>query len=677
MLAWVVKHAAGILVPAILALVLAPAVAVFVGCGPSPDSAVASGPTGTSTLVVVVRTGPDRVPFRPKQARIQQANAQLASILGHSLTIELDGALFPQTEDGAEDIIAHLVEDVARDLDALGREDATRAAIPFARGVFERLVVRYAPAEAAAREDRWNRASAAKLDPKTKTIDVVRAEARWSALERGEIAGALYRAMSASEDQRYARVMPDALPREEQRAWFEYHRTGVRSGARSADGAVGTVNPLRVRGMIVLHRIGEPALVADVRKWLVNEMDAFSGAYYQHANEVEAQPAGSPFHAAESEYVGWIKAMLPQMTLEERGAIARLLWVIDFRKDSGQRDRFASYAFPGLDPMAFSFGTVDAWIAAGHPPVGNAHSGAPTVREVNSLYDTVVGPAFVEDAREGEIRIQGVGRGEGIFYRWALADRAREDVFVKGLLARSDEPFAIAAFVGIRRATREERDYLRILRRFEGSPLHWRAGADVLREEVFRPSPLLLDESRRLWREVPMARGHALLWFARQADGSYHPESDWPDLIQGTGGADEAAFRAFLDLGWPAFELLPAAWPGIARGPFRVPLITAHAKPLLDAGIRGRPGGRGVVGVLEATAQHLCDEHAMHELADLGVWAKGELAARPGAGLSDVVLASDPAKCVPKHAPAPPPPRKKPKPTKPEAPDFDFHKDRR
>jgi hypothetical protein len=672
MLVRVLTRSAGGRILAILIAISPFGVAALVGCGPSPDPAVTAGPTGT--LVVLIRTGPDRVPFRPKQARIQQANGELAAILGHSITIEVDGALFPQTQDGAEDVIAHLVEDAARDLDELSKENATRAAIPFARGVFERLVVRYAPAEAAAREDRWGRGPSAKLDAKTKTIDVVRAEASFRALERGEIASAIEHAMSASEDERYARVMPDALPRGQQRAWFEYHRTGGHSGAPSADGAVGTVNPRRVRGMVLLHRIADPALATDVRKWLVNAMNAFSSAYQDHPNEVEAQPAGSPFRLAESDYVGWVKAMLPQMTLEERGEIARRLWVFDFRKDSGVRDRFAAYAFPGLDPMAFSFATVDAWIAAGHPPVGNARSGPPSTREVGAPYDIVVGPAFVEDAREGEIRIQDVGRSDGIFYRWALADRAREDAFVKGLLARSDEPLALAAFLGIRRALREESDYLRILRRFEGSPMHWRAGADVHREGVYRPSPLLLDESRRLWREVPMARGHVLLWFARHADGSYHPESDWPDLLQDTGAADESAFRTFLDLGWPAFELLPAAWPGVARRPFRVPLITAHARPLLDAGIRARPGGLGVAGVLAATAQKLCDEHAMKELAELGAWAKSELAARPGAGLSDVVAASDPSKCVPTHAPAASlaRPRRKPKTTKSEGPEPDF-----
>ena len=212
-------------------LVLVSALFGGVACGPSPaPSAAPEAPSGT--LVVVIRQGPERVPFKPKVARIQRANQQLSEILGHSIQIELDGALLPQTHDGAEDVIARLVEDVARDLDALRRED--KRALELARGRFERLVVRYAPSEAAAREDRWRRSSGAKFDVSSKTIDVVRAEARWEALDRGAIAGVLHRAFAAESDARYAHVLPDALPLAEQRSWFDYHAHGGGSGARAS-----------------------------------------------------------------------------------------------------------------------------------------------------------------------------------------------------------------------------------------------------------------------------------------------------------------------------------------------------------------------------------------------------------------------------------------------------------
>lgn len=620
-------------------------------CGPSPaTSAAPEVPSGT--LVVVIRQGPERVPFEPKVARMQRANQQLSEILGHSIQIELDGALLPQTHDGAEDVIARLVEEVARDLDALRRED--KRALELARARFERLVVRYAPSEAAARDDRWRRRSGAKLDLASKTIDVVRAEAGWQALDRGEIAGVLRRAFAAESAARYAHVLPDALPPAERRSWFDYHARGGGSGAVASKDApsakVGSVDALRVRGMVLLHglatRANDAALSKDVRAWLVNATSDFSSAYHHHATEVESASATSAYRQAESAYVSWVRTELPRMTLDERGKIAAHLFVIDFRKDHGARDRFATYAFPDLDPMPFSFDAVDAWIAAGHPTTSGSG-------DAPSLFDAIVCPVRVEN-RNGQQRFSHSGRCEGTFYRWALANRAREDSLVRGTIARGDVPFATALFYNARRALREETDYLRFLRRFEEAPSLWKLGADVHREVTYRPSSALLEEARRLWREKPAARGHALFWFARHVDASYHPETDWPDLVQGT-LADESSLGAFLDLGWEAFELLPAAWPGLAKSAARIRLVTTRSKPLLAAELRGR----GVAGTLTAIARILCDERSMGELAELRAFAQSELAASPGAGLSDVVEASDPARCAPKPRAMPPKPSPK------------------
>jgi hypothetical protein len=644
-------------------------------CGRSPAASsaeAAAAPSGT--LVVVIVTGPDRVPFHPKVARIQRANAQLTTILGHSIQIELDGALLPQGVDGAEDLIAHLVEDVARDIDALSKHD--KSALPFAQKNFERLVVRYAPVEAAARApaQRWRRNafSAAKLDPSSKTIDIVRAEAQWRSIERGEVSGVLLHAFSTGMDDRYANVLPDAFDVSERRAWFEYHMHGHSSTSSSSsskrnstskDRNVGPVDTLKVRGMVMLATdggggsgSGDGDLARDARAWLLaGATSDFAGAYHHNQADIEGASPSSPYRQAETAYINWIKSELPRMSIDERGKIAAHLWVTDFRRDSGERDRFAAYAFPGIDPMAFSFEAVDAWIAAGHPPKQGEAS-----REVPVLFDTVVCPASVE-TREGQVHFSHIGRCDGSFYQWALANKSREDAFVKGMIARPDVPFAIAAFYNARRSLRQEADYLRFLRRFEATPILWGVGADVHREVVYRPSAELIGESRRLWREVPAARGHVLLWFARHGEGSYHPDSDWPDLVQDK-PADEAALSSFLALGWEAFEMLPAAWPGLAKGNRRMAIIQNTARQLLATDIRARPGGKNVSGTLAVIARLLCEDHSTGELAELRSFAQAELPKWPGKGLSDVVEATDPSTCKPKpKAPKPIPAKKTPR----------------
>lgn len=644
-----------------LGLVLSSLLFAAIACGPGPASPSGEGPSGT--LVVVVRQGPERVPFHPKVARIRQANDQLAAILGRSIRIELDGALLPQTREDAEDVIARVVETVAQDAAALAR--GGEEPIAFARARFERLVVRYAPVEAAEREGRGGgRYALARLDEGTKTIDVVRGSARGGVLERGEVAAVVRAAFEGGADDRYARVLPDALPSAEHRGWFDFH---VRVGRRAAKAAaepfavVGSVDGHRVRGMVMLHGLArsDAALARDVRAWLVRAAGDFASTYHHHAGEVERAPAASPYRRAESAYMGWLRAELPRMTLDERGAIAVHLWVIDFRKPHGERDRYATYAFPGVDRMALAFTTVDAWIAAGHPPLGRAKGGA-----AHPLFDTIVAPATL-DARTDRVRIQRTGRGDGVFYAWALVDRSREDTFVKGVLARNDPQFAASAFVHARRVLRDEPDYLRFLRRFERAPVLWSIGADVLRESGYRPSETLLEECRRLWREVPAARGHALFWFARHADGSYHPDADWPDLLQGA-PADDATLDAFLALGGEAFENLPAAWPGVAKSPRRIARVTSRAKERF-----GVPGDRGTVRALVDLARAICKEGSMDELRALRAFAIAELAARPGEGLSDVVEAADPAACKPELATTPSPRAPSPRATKgaPVAPD--------
>jgi hypothetical protein len=146
----------------------------------SPPTDATSGFGSRQRRFATTRAGPERVPFNPKEARIQRANEQLSTVLGHSIQIELDGALLPQTKEGAEDVIAGLVEDVVRDLAELAKHE--KPTLAFAREHFEHLVVRYAPSEAAAREDRSGRLSSspttgAKFDVGSKTIDVARAEA--------------------------------------------------------------------------------------------------------------------------------------------------------------------------------------------------------------------------------------------------------------------------------------------------------------------------------------------------------------------------------------------------------------------------------------------------------------------------------------------------------------------
>jgi len=608
-------------------------------------------------MIIVIKQGPERVAFHPKVARIQRANQQIATMLGHSIQIELDGALLPQTHDESEDVIARLVEAVAMDLGTLAK-DKSSGALAYARDHFEKLTVRYAPTEAAAREvatetgwrqPRGGRSS--KLDIDAKSIDITRSEARWLTLDRGDVSTVLYRAYAAKQDDRYGFVLPDAIPANERRTWFEYHAHG--SQGIKTKNRLGSVDTLCVVGMVSLARGSDEALAKDARAYLINHvLEDFAQTYHHHQAEVVAAPQGSPFRQAETELVSFLRAEIPKMQGEERGKVASRLWVYDFKKsDSGSRtearDRFATYAFPGIDPMQFAFDTVDSWIAAGHPIKYGAGNDDP--------FEIVVAPVAVELKNGGRPNYRHAGRSEAHFYEWALGTREREDAFVRGLNQRAnDPPFAMTAFYNAHRSLHEENEYLRFLRRFEGSPVLWSAGADIHREVVYRPSPGLLEESRRLWREVPHARPYVFLWFSRHVEASYHPEVDFPDLVQGT-PADDVVLDKFLALGWETFEILPVAWMGVAKTNGRIRVMTKHANILFGQDIQAKPGGHNVAGTMAAVARILCEDKMTAEVAELRSYAQAELPKRPGAGLSDVIEATDPANCKPRKGATPTP----------------------
>jgi hypothetical protein len=493
-------------------------------------------------------------------------------------------------------------------------------------------VGRYSPAGAAERGR-----AAAVLDPRTKTIDVARPTGDWRALDRGEVARAIFRAFGSAETSRYANVMPDALPASEHRAWFDFHDHAPTRKDDPYEGLGNSLSPFRVRGMLRLAAlVRDDTLAKDVRAWLVKASGAFAAAYTHDAPKVESAPPGSSFRAAEAEYMKWLAAELPRMSLDERHEIARVLFVHDFRIPNGERDRYARAAFPGIDRHAFYFAAVDGWIKDGYPPRDPRGS-------VHPLYGSVVCP-IVTEVDHGTPITREAGRCEHTgYYGWAVADPAREAVFAKGVLDRNDPRFTAVVFHATRQPMREIGDRLRFLRRFEGAPAHWKIGADALVHDGVRPGREQLDEARRLWRASPSFRPALLRWFAMHMENAYD-DKEWPELLQGT-LLDEAGVASYLADGPEAFRLLPAAWPALAKGG-RARAIIGRMPAILDAKTRVHPGHKDPAGTLAQIADLLCDERALGELAEIHAFAKSELPKRPGDGLSAVVEESSPATCT-------------------------------
>lgn len=640
------------------------ALGVLTGCGASPAERP-EAPTGT--LVVVLREGPARVPFQPKVARIFRANEQLTAILGRSVSIEIDGSLLPQDHDGAQDVIARLVEDLARDMAALRDQD--KEAFALARASFERLVVRYAPTEAAER-----RRENARFDVPARAVDVAHGEARWRPLGEHLVGRVILAQHDAVQRAKYERTIPEQLSESEQRAWAAWHLRGHGTSAkvREADphGYIAGFESFRVRGMVALHGIatrrGDAELAKTTRSFLVSAIDDLGRAYWNEQRRVTNAPPGSSFREAEGAFLGWLRAEVPRFSRDEKGELAEWLFFVD-----GERD--AAWVYPGIDRRAFVIAAVDAWVAEGRPPAPPAHDSA-------KLYEHTFCPRIEEtpsaNARanlrpNGKPRMTDAGRCSGRFYRWALAKEDGEKLLAELVLTRRDPALTVAVAHGAKAASSNDKGgkYLRWLRRLEADPTSWRLAIEEVDDGY--PDEPLLEEMRRLWRTTPALRPTALRIFGGQAKRLY-PEQEsqvFADFLQGT-RVDAKLFADYLEEGeLPAFDLVPAIWPALEKGR-RVAALTKTARAHLDRGRHGNgryPGQPGVVGVLAHVGRLLCAEGATAEIAELRAFAESELSGRPGAGFTDVLEATKPGECTRRAAERAPPSRVKPAAPRPRA----------
>ena len=597
--------------------------AAVVACGPSPEARDAR-PSGE--LVVVIRQGPERVPFRPDVARIKAANEQLSELLGHSIAIEVDGSILPQTHEGAQQVIADLVEAVTRDIDELVTErdryhrPETHA---YARQHFQRLVVRYDPSEASRR-----RRSEARFDPATGTVDVVLAEATPRAIIPGSVAKVFLDAVLVASREHYARTLPAQLPPAEHRAWLAYHSHELPRGE-----VVHKLDVIGVRGTLwLLASSSDREIARDARAWLLGRGVAdLERGYTEDLSAIEASPPGSPFVVAERELVEWLNDEQAGMTLEERGKLAVHLWVPDWRqKNDARGPKLAERAFPGFDKVSFAFTTIDLWIAAGHP------SEPETLR--------AFGEPVEMDWKDGHVHFgQGISPGRAIrggpeFYRWLFADAQRTEVLTRAVRGRADDRFTATVFLQAKHNL-DLVGYLRFLRGFERMPEHWKIGAYVIQQDTSQATVEILEEARRLWRDLPHARGYALFWLGlhAHANHTYDVEAALAGHV-----ADDSDYASFLDIGLPAVEVLPEIWSGLPKqNRVRSTLGRIDAVIDRDPSLTSR-----VMIVLEKVAGLLCQDGGANEIAELHAFAIAERARRPGAGFAALVDQTD---CKPSH----------------------------
>ena len=599
------------------ALAGALALSLAAGAGLSLDGCAAA----TAPAVVVqnhvwvdILPPPDRLPFDPADARLEEASAQLAAVAGHPISFEFDVALMPDWRAGFQDTLIGSIESVARDLDVLKRDRP----LVFERGAprLERVVARYDASVV-------DRASA-KLDASTGVLTLTNPARQWGVM-RGQTAEALEDEYTRWGAGRWASMRAQDVPPSERRGYFEF-LTNRRDPPARDPREPREPDPDSVVGAVALSSLvgdTDPRLAADVRSWLMGAMRDFASAYEQDAERVVALPPRSRWRQAEASWVAWANARLAAMTDEEKLAIVESVFVRTRGPDGA--DKAAPFAFPGFDRFAFGLAIADAWAHAGHPKGGGPQAQA-------ELFAAVVCPKSI--GADGAV--SSAGRCDYAWYRDALDDSATTRRLTDALLARKDPDLVEAVFTAIdfMPAGGDKLGRLfSLAQALDADDAEWRRAFHAIADDRAEGGEVArwVDEARRQWAAHPARHGtllYALAQVDRYGDGD---RVGW-ERFAGTFGASLGArdFAAYLDEGVRAMSLAHAVWPALSPGWSRAGVL----QPRLDAYV-GDPATRlydpqDPQRALGAIAGRLCAEGSAADMAQIRAFFERRFATHPG-----------------------------------------------
>lgn len=606
------------------------------GCGGAPSVTVAS------RVAVTITPRVDTLPFDPRSARITAAANELADLLGHPLSIDIDAAMVPEFRSSFEDALGRSFENVTRDFTELKKRSP--AVFDHTAPLFEHVSVRY---------DATKRKDEVTFDENRRTLEIAGPASRGDLVPAGTVRAAAEKAYAARVGGRFAQASADSVRPEERRAYFDWltGRTGRAAfrneEPRSVDQLANAPNAARVLTVLRLRELSsgaDPTLASDAERWLLSEVSWFQQNHVHRAALVRELPTECTFRRAERALASFLVAAHPRVDDEQKLAIERAFFVRSFTTDRAAQDgrSYSPYAWPSVDRFAFALGIIDAWRAAGHP------SPLSTPR-VTSWQEFMACPKVMD----GSAHV--VPRCDYDFYRFALESADGRKRLTAALLDRRDPVFAQTAFASFSGASANDA-FLPMLRGVERSPEVYRAGMRVLAERSDNATDrTLLEEAQRVWLERPEHRG-IVLYLLAHLDRYDHGNVDWRGFEDAFGGKVTAGeLTSYLAEGPLALALLPIAWPALGRFP-----RAEHLVPRLDAlldenGLRRAGSSVSSYNALASIVGRLCAEKSVADLAAVRRYLQDRVARHPGEPYGTIADEATAEACRP--APPGPPPR--------------------
>jgi hypothetical protein len=586
-------------------------------------------------ISVVVVPSTDELPFDPADARVIEASRQLAAIAKHPVVFEFDVALLPNWRSVFQEVLVTSMENVARDLDALSREQprAAEHGLP----LLERVVSRYDAAIEARPE--------ARLDAAARVL-TVRGPATFDGVARGLTTGALEDEYTTWARARYAGVRAQDLPPGERRAYYEFltERLFSRSSGTREQDAPRTPDAQALLGVIALSSAAgsPPDLSRDVRAWLLKQAEGLADAYNHEEDRVAALPAASSWRRAEAAWIAWARATLPTATDEERAALAAVMFVRTRGTDGVVRA--SRVAFPGLDLFAFGVEVADAWARAGHP---GRDARSPAQR---ALLGATVCPVAVD--------ADGVAtdndRCDYGWYDMALDDPAMAHRLLDVLRSRRDKDLVRSAFFAVGAVPREGDVLARLFGLLDGIDADdavWTVAFRVVADRYAEGGDVerWIDLARRQWPSHPSRRGLLLYGLAQVDRYGNNDGVGWTRFTETFGGAITASeLGALLDQGARGWSLVFVVWPALWKGP-RAPVLLPRLDAYLARTDLDRYDAHDPSHALAAVARRMCEASEVGDMAELARYFRRRVASHPG----ETFAASfeDTADCA-KRAPA-------------------------
>jgi hypothetical protein len=220
----------------------------------------------------------------------------------------------------------------------------------------------------------------------------------------------------------------------------------------------------------------------------------------------------------------------------------------------------------------------------------------------------------------------------------ALRKRLLADV-----LARRDDVFTEVVFANLLRTSihlggnyakdrRDEwADFLFYWRGVEADQRQWKVATRVIAEAELTgdTKKALYDESVKLWRRYPWARGSLLylLGVAARYEHNLIPWADWARVFGTAIAPREAA--DFLDMGFRAVAALPAIWPALGKGWSRAEVLVPRLDRFIQDPLTRANNFQDPYLTLRDVVNRLRDEKASGDIGRLHGYFKKRVADHP------------------------------------------------